>query len=136
MSRACRAVIGRYFDAFNRGDPEAMLELMSSTVVHDINQGKRERGRAAFRAFLGRMNQSYREKVTKLEIMTGKSAGRVAAEFVVEGTYIATDKGLPKARGQRYRLPAGAFFDLRNGRISRVTMYYNLQDWLAQVRGR
>jgi steroid delta-isomerase-like uncharacterized protein len=37
------------------------------------------------------------------------------------------------ARGQRYVLPAGAFFDIRDGRIARVTNYYNLQDWLRQV---
>jgi hypothetical protein len=30
-------------------------------------------------------------------------------------------------------LPAGAFFDLEGGLISRVTVYYNLTDWIAQV---
>ena len=49
------------------------------------------------------------------------------------GTYLATDDGLPAATGQTYRLPAGAFFTLRDGRIGRVTMYYNLTDWLRQV---
>ncbi len=28
----------------------------------------------------------------------------------------------------------GAFFDIRDGKIARVTNYYNLQDWIAQVR--
>ena len=31
-------------------------------------------------------------------------------------------------------LPGGAFFALRDGVIARVTNYYNLEDWLAQVR--
>jgi hypothetical protein len=30
-------------------------------------------------------------------------------------------------------LPAGAFFELKDGKISRVTNYYNLNDWIAQV---
>jgi hypothetical protein len=30
-------------------------------------------------------------------------------------------------------LPAGAFFDLRDGLISRVTTFYNLNDWIRQV---
>jgi hypothetical protein len=32
-------------------------------------------------------------------------------------------------------LPAGAFFAIRDGKISRVTTYYNLTDWIAQVTG-
>ena len=44
-----------------------------------------------------------------------------------------TDAGLPPARGQTYRLPAGTFFALRDGRRARVTTCYNLADWSAQV---
>ena len=51
----------------------------------------------------------------------------------MNGTYLKTDPGLPEARGQTYRLPAGAFFTIRDGRIARVTTYYNLADWMAQV---
>jgi ketosteroid isomerase-like protein len=40
---------------------------------------------------------------------------------------------MPEARGQRYRLPAGAFFEIRDGKIARVTTTYNLRDWIAQV---
>jgi steroid delta-isomerase-like uncharacterized protein len=58
---------------------------------------------------------------------------RAAAEFVVHGRYLATDEGLPEAKGQTYVLPAGAFLEVREGRIARVTTYYNLQDWLRQV---
>jgi steroid delta-isomerase-like uncharacterized protein len=58
---------------------------------------------------------------------------RAAAEFTVLGTYLSTDEGLPAATGQSYRLPAGAFFTLENGLISRVTLYYNLQEWLAAI---
>ena len=60
-------------------------------------------------------------------------APRAAAEFVVNGVYLQTDDGLPEARGQTYVLPAGTFFTLRDGRIQRVTTYYNLADWIAQV---
>jgi len=42
---------------------------------------------------------------------------------------------LPPANGQKYVLPGGAFFDIRGGKIARVTNYYNLQDWIAQVGG-
>ncbi|HCN78333.1 MAG TPA: isopropylmalate/homocitrate/citramalate synthase, partial [Verrucomicrobiales bacterium] len=38
------------------------------------------------------------------------------------------------AMGQTPRLRVGAFFDIAGGRITRVTNYYNLEDWLRQVR--
>jgi steroid delta-isomerase-like uncharacterized protein len=52
---------------------------------------------------------------------------------VVLGEYLQTDEGLPPAKGQKYRLPAGAFFEIRDGKVARITNYYNLQDWIAQV---
>ena len=127
------AVVRAYYDAFNRGDREAMLELLTEDVAHDINQGGREVGREAFRRFLAHMDGRYRERLADVVVMVAADGGRAAAEFVVHGTYLAADAGLPPARGQAYVLPAGTFFELRNGRIGRVTTHYNLADWSAQV---
>ena len=65
--------------------------------------------------------------------MSSSDGKRAAAEFVVLGEYLVTDEGLPEAKGQKYRLPAGAFFDIRDGKVARITNYYNLEDWIAQV---
>ncbi|MEZ4368281.1 MAG: hypothetical protein R2939_18680 [Kofleriaceae bacterium] len=46
---------------------------------------------------------------------------------------MGTDAGQPTARGQAYRLPGGAFFEVRDDKIARVTNYYNLSEWLRQV---
>ena len=43
--------------------------------------------------------------------------------------------GLPSASGQAYRLRVGAFFEVADGRILRVSNHYNLADWIAQVEG-
>jgi steroid delta-isomerase-like uncharacterized protein len=129
------ALIARYYDAFNRSDWEAMLDCLTDDVAHDINQGHREGGRDTFRAFLGRMNRCYREELRDIVPMASADGTRVAAEYVVHGQYLADDEGLPPAHGQRYVLPGGAFFDIRDGRIARVSNYYNLQDWIAQVSG-
>ncbi len=126
-------VIRAYYDAFNRGDREAMLALLTEDVAHDVNQGERESGKAAFAAFLERMDRCYRERLVGVVTMASEDGRQAAAEFTVEGTYLATDAGLPPARGQTYRLPAGAFFAIQDGRIARVTTYYNLKDWLEQV---
>ena len=81
------------------------------------------------------MNRCYRERLDDVVVMANDAGDRAAAEFVVNGEYLATDEGLPEAHGQRYRLPAGAFFTLREGKVARVTNYYNLPDWTAQVGG-
>lgn len=128
-------LIRAYLEAFNRGDRPAMLALLTEDVAHDVNQGGREVGRDAFAAFMTRMDRCYRERLTDIVVMADATGTRAAAEFVVEGEYLATDEGLPPAAGQRYRLPAGAFYEIRGGRIARVTMFYNLQDWLRQVAG-
>ena len=122
-----------YYAAFNRGDREAMLALLTDDVAHDLNQGAREIGRDAFTAFMARMDRCYREQLRDIVVMASPDGHRASAEYVVHGEYRADDDGLPPANGQTYVLPGGAFFAIRDGRIARVTNYYNLQDWIAQV---
>jgi len=80
-----------------------------------------------------RMNTHYKEQLVDMVIMTNQDGTRAAAEFVVLGEYLKTDEGLPEANGQTYRLPAGAFFDIRDNKVARISNYYNLEDWIAQV---
>lgn len=129
------ALLERYYAAFNAGDREAMLACLAEDVAHDVNEGARQRGKPAFRAFLAHMDRCYRERLSGIVVMANDAGTRGAAEFVVHGEYLATDEGLPQAAGQTYELPAGAFFDLAEGAISRVTTYYNLADWTRQVGG-
>ncbi|MCW3473684.1 ketosteroid isomerase-related protein [Limobrevibacterium gyesilva] len=132
--------IRAYYAAFNAGDMEAFLGLMTDDVAHDISQGGRETGKAAFRRFMDHMNRCYRERIADLVVMTDATGTRAAAEFTVHGTYLATDPGVPAgtppASGQTYTLPAGAFFTLRDGRVARISNHYNLGDWVRQVGGK
>ncbi len=133
MSAAAKTLIESYYAAFNRGDMPAFLALLTDAVAHDINQGGRDTGKAAFAGFMEQMNRCYQERIVDLVVMPSADGKRAAAEFTVEGVYKQADAGLPPAHGQKYRLPAGAFFDIRAGKVARVTNYYNLQDWLRQV---
>jgi steroid delta-isomerase-like uncharacterized protein len=126
-------LIQRYYKTFNSGDRESMLAMLADDVVHEINEGTAEVGRDAFRAFLGRMDRSYQEQVEDLVVFTSDNPNRAAAEFYIRGKYIATDEGLPKATGQTYHLRIGAFFEITNSKISRITNYYNLADWMKMV---
>jgi steroid delta-isomerase-like uncharacterized protein len=134
VSSPTETLLRAYYDAFNSQDWNNFFDLLSEGVVHDLNQGDREVGKPAFRTFMDRMNRSYRENLTDVVVLTSADGRRGAAEFTVNGTYLATDEGLPEARGQTYTLPGGAFFEIENGKITRVTNYYNLQSWLAQVQ--
>lgn len=126
-------IIRQYFDAFNAGDTPAMFALVSDDVQHFVNQSELRKGRAKFAEFCSHMGVSYREELRDLVIFTSPDGLRAAAEFTVHGEYLKTDPGLPEATGQRYCLPAGTFFTLADGKITRITTYYNLQDWIAQV---
>jgi len=127
------ALIRRYFEAFNARDVSAMLDCLHDDVVHDINQGGREIGFEAFKRFLIHKHQRYHERVEAITIMVAPGGFRAAAEFVLHGEYTGTDEGLPEAKGQRYTLAAGTFFEVEDDAILRITTHYNLKDWTRQV---
>ncbi|MDH5528733.1 MAG: nuclear transport factor 2 family protein [Paracoccaceae bacterium] len=128
-----KPVIEAYFAAFNKGDVAAMLSLLDEDIEHHVNEGGIRRGKQAFAEFCAHMNRAYQENLTDIVVFSNEAGTRGAAEFTVNGSYLVTDPGLPEAKGQKYVLPAGSFFTLRNGKIARVTTYYNLQEWIRQV---
>lgn len=130
-----RKLVRAYYQAFNKGDAEGMLACLADDVAHHVNQGGIRNGKAKFREFNGHMSRCYKEKLKDIVIMVGRAGKRVAAEFVVHGKYLATDEGLPPAKGQKYVLPGATFFEIADGKITRVTTYYNMKDWMQQVAG-
>lgn len=126
-------LVENYYAAFNGGDMDTFLNLLTDDVIHDINQGKREIGKEAFTQFMACMNFNYKEQLIDMVVMASADGLRAAAEFVVLGEYLKTDESLPDANGQKYKLPAGAFFEIRDNKVARITNYYNLEDWIAQV---
>ena len=127
------ASLTAYYAAFNAGDAAGMLACVTDDVEHRVNEGAIRHGSEKFAEFCSHMGVSYRETLHDIEIFVNENATRAAAEFVVHGAYLKTDPGLPQAKGQRYVLPAGSFFDMRDGKIARITTFYNLNDWIAQV---
>ena len=126
-------LIQSYYDAFNAKDWNSMIACVSPALRHDVNEGAERMGHDAFRQFLAHMDTCYDETLTDITVMTSDDGKRGAAEFIVNGIYKQTDGNLPPARGQTYKLPAGAFFEISDGKIARVTTYYNLAEWTRQV---
>ncbi|KFI27165.1 isopropylmalate/homocitrate/citramalate synthase [Haematobacter massiliensis] len=127
------ATLRRYYEAFNNGSLDGMLAELSEAFVHNVNEGGTRTGKERFAEFGAHMAECYRENLTDIVLFATPDGTRGAAEFVVNGTYLKTDGDLPPAHGQTYVLPAGAFFSLEGGKITRVTTFYNLADWIRQV---
>ncbi len=132
-SKQTRFLIDTYFAAFNAGDTRKMESLVTEDLIHDVNQGPRRTGKDKFWSFNVHMSRCYKERLSDIVLFLNDEGTRAAAEFVVHGTYLDTDEGLPPAEGQSYKLPAGSFFEVRDGLIARITTYYNLQNWIDQV---
>lgn len=126
-------LIQTYYQCFNRRDYPGMLALLSPQVLHEVSQGESQHGQEAFARFLAHMDACYRERVYDLVILSNPEGSRVAAEFMLDGEYRQTDGALPPAQGQTYPIRVGAFFELKDGFITRVSNHYNLRDWIAQV---
>ena len=73
-------LIQAYYDAFNAADMPAFLALLSDDVVHDINQGERQVGKAVFAEFMDKMNRCYREQLTDMVIMVSADRCRVCRQ--------------------------------------------------------
>ena len=127
------ALISRYYDAFNEGNAAGMLDCLIDDIEHRVNEGAHRIGKEKFAEFCSHMGVSYREQLKEMAVFANDAGDRAAAEFVVHGEYLKNDPGLPEAKGQRYILPAGGFFDVKGGKIARITTFYNLNDWIAQV---
>lgn len=132
QDRATELVL-TYYSAFNRGDWEGMLALLTDDVVHDPNQDPRESGREAFAAHLAQMRVSFHEQLRDIVVLVAPDGDRAAAEYMVHGEYLSTEEGQPGAHGQKYEFPGGAFFEIREDRIARVSHFYSQQAWLAQI---
>lgn len=126
-------LIQSYYEAFNAKNWSKMLSYVDEQILHESNQGDPQKGKVFFEKFLQRMDTNYDERLSEFVFMAHPNGQRVAAEFICEGKYKIADSDMPPAHGQKYRLRVGAFFEVANGKITRVTNYYNLKDWLEQV---
>lgn len=126
-------IVKAYYAAFNARNWNNMLDLVDENIVHEPNQGTPRIGKTLFKSFMQHMDDSYEETLKDMVFFVGEADGRIAAEFVVHGIYKKGEAGLPEAHGQSYILPAAAFLEVKNEKITRVTTYYNLEQWIALV---
>ena len=125
--------VRNYYQAFNSRDWSTMISFVDDQIRHEPNQGTPRIGKSLFIDFMKHMDDTYAEELKDIVLFSSETEGRIAAEFVVHGTYKKSEEGLPEAHGQKYVLPASAFLEVTNGKIVRVTTYYNLELWIQLV---
>lgn len=129
--RATELVLA-YLAAFNRGDWAAMLELLDDGIVHDFDPGRRETGKGAFAAYL-HARSGNREQLRDIVVMTSPDGARAAAEYMIHGECEAGAPSRPGVHRQRYALPGGTFFAVRDGLIARVSNYQQRADQASAI---
>ena len=126
-------IVKQYYNHFNSQNWQGMLDLVSDDIQHFPNEGKLRAGKVLFTEFLQSMDTAYEEQLSEITFYSTEDLSKVAAQFTVSGIYKIGDEGFPEAHGQKYVLPAAAFLVVENGKISSVTTYYNLQEWIELV---
>jgi len=127
-------IIKNYYQSFNNKTYDGMLNLLHDSIIHDINQGEQQIGKNQFNIFLQNMDNYYNETLTSFQYMSNHDGSRIAVEFICDGVYKKTCEGLPPAKGQKYHLNVVCIFEIKDSLISRISNYYNLEEWLAQVK--
>ena len=98
-------LIRAYYAAFDAGDRDAMLALLAEDVIHDVNQGPRETGKPAFRAFLAIWTIRYREAIRDLVVMVD-ATGTPRRGGIPGGGRIPGDRSRPAGRQRPALQPA------------------------------
>jgi steroid delta-isomerase-like uncharacterized protein len=91
-----------------------------------VNRGKKELNEFIKNTFVWSPD-------VKFEMKSFFSTGdRIASEWVMSGTHAGDVPGLP-ATGKSFSIRGASIIELRKGKVSRQTDYYNLVSFLKQV---
>ena len=112
-----RALVRRFLDAVNARDGDSARACLAEDVALDLADGRRAIGDEAFRDFLAERLRRGDETMADVAIMTDEDGGRAAAEFTRRGRRVSAS-GAP---GQVYSVAAGMFFEVDDGKITRVS---------------
>jgi steroid delta-isomerase-like uncharacterized protein len=130
-------LVKTYFEALNKKDMNLFFSIMDSNVEHDIDDGSVEHGIGKFKVFMQKGADSFNEKLDNIVIMVSDDGKYAAARWIDHGVYYKDYAGLDvRASNQKYTLPGGHFFEVRDGKISCVATYYNATDFMKQINSK
>jgi steroid delta-isomerase-like uncharacterized protein len=133
MQTDVKSVVLGWTEALNRHDPEAAAAYWSEDgVFTNVGTGQRALGPAAIRDDHANTLTIWSEaRWEKSSFLVGEG-GQFADEWIVTGVHTGDAPGLP-ATGRPSRITGAAVGEVRDGKIVRNTVYWNMADYLAQI---
>lgn len=126
-------LVQNYYDAIAAKDLSLFLELLTDDVVHEINQGLVEKGKALFKTFMEKQFSCGDQHIQNLIVFSSPDGKYATSRFTCSGKYTKSESGYPLATGQFWEIPVVSYFEIRENQFSHVAVYYNLADWINQV---
>ena len=132
MATDIEKMVKNYLAAVNSHDVDKILSFFTDDCVYeDVAVGKLNRGKQEVKAFVNRWYVLSHD--LNFELTSVFSAGDWAAtEWIMSGTHTGEVLGIP-ATNKRFSLRGATIIELRTGRISRNSDYWNLASFLQQI---
>lgn len=132
MATAIEKMAKLLYAAENSHDVDKILSFFTDDCVHeDVAAGAVSRGKQELKAFVTSWYAWSRD--LNFELKSFFSAGDWAAsEWIMSGTHTGDLPGIP-ATNKRFSLRGASVIELRAGKISRNSDYWNLASFLQQV---
>lgn len=136
MEQDNREVIRSFFDAFNAGDLDRAESMVSDDFeLLDAAVSQVFHGRHGCRQWLASFRTALPDAHAELGNVLAEGS-LVAAEHVGRGTQDGpfwTPAGTIPPTGRRIELRIGEFFEVRDGKIARLTAYYDGATMMRQL---
>lgn len=131
-----RAVVRSLFDAFNDGDLDRAVAVVSEDFeLVDIAAGRTFDGPEGCRRWLDTFRTALPDARTELVTVVAEGS-RVATEHIGRGTHkgpFVTPSGTIPATGRSVELRIAELYELREGKIRRLHAYYDSATMMRQL---
>ena len=119
--------------AWNAHDVERIAAFYTDDCFkEDIAVGKATRGKEEMKTLIGGAFRAIPDM--KIELVTlFYRGGWAATEWTMSGSYSSDYPGFPLAGGRRFSVRGASIMELRDGKISRISDYWNFTSFLQQV---
>ena len=133
MATDVEKMMNDYLAAWNAHDVEKILSFFTDDCVYDCTPiGKTSRGKKELKDFINSTFTDFPDH--KLETKSGFNTGdRSAGEWVMSGTFAHSSMPGVTATGKKFSIPGATITEIRGGKISRVTNYWNMAAFMQQV---
>ncbi len=132
MATDTESIIKDSISAVNSHDIDKAISFYTDDCIYeDVAAGQVNHGKEELKAFLQEMFDMSPD--VKFELKSVFSTGDWAAsEWVMTGTHAGNTPGLP-ATGKIFSIRGASIHQLRNGKMSGQSDYWNLMSFLQQV---